>query len=289
MTDVGVGESRPSILERLREPGPTVSVELRPPRSRLSQREGMDVWIDLRHSIRRLSRSGTPVFLTDNAVGAEEEENLTHLSHNLGREMGWDQVIPFLTCKHPLDYCLLFARRAASIGFPALAVLGGDASVGPPRCVAHAYQLRERIRREVPELILGGWANPHRDAEEQIGFVARDDFVAEFVLTQVVSHHSLEAVDRFLEVHARRTPAVPVVFGVFYYRSANPATLARLGEFFPVPAREVAREFAEGLSAEEVCARTVRALRRSGAENVYVSNLGFRRVHERLGHILDAV
>ena len=27
----------------------------------------------------------------------------------------------------------------------------------------------------------------------------------------------------------------PGVFGVFFYRSANPATLAKLGEFFPVP------------------------------------------------------
>lgn len=283
------GRSRSSILTRLQEPGPLVSVELRPPRTRLSQEEGMDVWIDLRHSIRRLAESGTPVFLTDNAVGSQEEENLTHLSHNLGRQMGWDQVVPFLTCKHPLDYCLMFARRAASIGFPALTVLGGDASVGPPRCVPHARDLRRLIREQVPDLVLGGWANPHRDAAEQAGFVASDDFEAEFLLTQVVSHHSLEAVDRFIEALARSAPHVPPVFGVFYYRSANPATLRRLADFFPVPAEGVSREFGEGLGADEVCARTVRALRASGADKIYVSNLGFHRVHERLNRILTAV
>ena len=35
-------------------------------------------------------------------------------------------------------------------------------------------------------------------------FSHRDDFHAEFVLTQVVSHHSLEAVERFLELHRAR-------------------------------------------------------------------------------------
>lgn len=266
-----------------------VSVELRPPRSRLSQREGMDVWIDLRHSIQRLARSETPVFLTDNAVGSHEEENLTHLTHNLGQEVGWEQVIPFLTCKHPLEYCLMFARRAASQGFPALTVLGGDASLGPPRCVPHAFQLRQRIREQVPDLVLGGWANPHRSAEEQLGFVASPDFQAEFLLTQVVSHHCLGAVERFLEAHARTAPEVPPVFGVFYYRSATPSTLKRLSEFFPVPAEELGAEFSGGATADQVCARTVRALRSAGAEKIYVSNLGFRRVHERLARILSDV
>jgi 5,10-methylenetetrahydrofolate reductase len=249
----------------------------------------MDAWIDLRHSIRQLARRGTPVFLTDNAVGAHEEENLTHLSHNLGREMGWDQVVPFLTCKHPLEYCLMFARRAAAIGFPAVTVLGGDASVGPPRCVPHAYQLRTLIREQSPGIALGGWANPHRDPAEQVGFIASDEFEAEFVLTQVVSHHSIERVERFLEAHARVTPDMPVVFGVFYYRSANPTTLDRLSRFFPVPADEVRGEFASGATPDEICARTVQALRDVGAEKIYVSNLGFRRVDQRLDRILATV
>jgi hypothetical protein len=265
------------------------SVELRPPKSRLSLEEGMDVWIDMRHSLRHLTRKGTPVFLTDNAVGAHEEESLTHLSHNLGREVGFEQVVPFLTCKHPLDYCLMFARRAASLGFPALTVLGGDPSVGPARCVPHANELRQRIREAVPELVLGGWANPHRDPAEQVGFITRGDFEAEFILTQVVSHHSLPALEAFMAELARRAPDMPAAFGVFFYRSANPRTLERLSAFFPVPVAELTREFAGGATPIEVCARTLRALRRVGADKVYVSNLGFRRVHQKLGDILAAV
>jgi hypothetical protein len=249
----------------------------------------MDAWIDLRHSIGNLARSGTPVFLTDNAVGAAEEESLMHLSSNLGRELGSGHIVPILTCKHPLDYCLMFARRAASLGFPALTVLGGDTSVGPPRCVPHAHILRRMIRDEVSGLALGGWANPHRNPTEQVDFIARGDFEAEFFLTQVVSHHSLAAVSGFLEELRRRAPDVPGAFGVFYYRSANPRTLERLGEFFPVPAREITAEFDAGASAMEICARSIRALRAAGAENVYVSNLGTRNVHRTLRELQLAV
>ena len=53
--------------------------------------------------------------------------------------------MPFLTSKHTLDFCLSYAERAWQEGFPSLVVLGGDQSVGPPRCVTHAWQLREAI------------------------------------------------------------------------------------------------------------------------------------------------
>ncbi len=276
----------PSILDELASAGPMVSVELRPPRSRLSMTEGMDAWIDLRHSIQHLARAGRPVFLTDNAVGAAEEENLAHLSANLGGALAWNRVVPILTTKHTLEYCLMFARRAASLGFPALTVLGGDRDVGPPRCVPHGNDLRRLIREQVPELTLGGWANPHRDAEEQVGFLARDDFYAEFALTQVVSHHDMAVVERFLEARQRHVPHLPVVFGVFYYRSANPRTLQKLSEFFPVPAAGLTRDFEDGLDADRVCARTIGALRAVGADKIYVSNLGFRSVHRTLTGVL---
>ena len=66
------------------------------------------------------------------------------------------------------------------------------------------------------------------------------------------------------------------------------ATLATLGDFFPVPAAELTREFEAGASPEEVCARTIRALRGVGATNVYVSNLG-RGAAGRLNRILELV
>jgi hypothetical protein len=183
----------------------------------------------------------------------------------------------------------MYAARASSAGVEALTVLGGDQSVGPPRCLPHAHELRTLIRARVPGLGLGGWANPHRDAAEQVGFLTSETFHAEFFLTQVVSHHSAARVEALLEEMARRGVRTPGVFGVFCYRSANPATLRRLGEFFPVPAAELGREFAAGATPEEICARSIRELRRLGAAHVYVSNLGGRDAAARLDTILALV
>lgn len=183
-------------------------------------------------------------------------------------------VLPFLTCKHPLEYCRLFARRAADLGVAGVTVVGGDHLGGAPRCVPHGQDLRRILRADQPNLALGGWANPHRDPAEQARFIAGEGFAADYVLTQVVSRHSLARVERFHSELDRRGVALPVVHGVFLYRSPNPRTLKQLGRFFPVPTEEVAREFAAGADPTEVCARTIRALRNAGAEKVYVSNLG---------------
>jgi hypothetical protein len=249
----------------------------------------MELWIDMYHSIQRLARRDTIMFLTDNAVGLSEEENLAHLTANLAGDVDTSRIIPFLTSKHSVEYCLMHAARAASHGFKALTVLGGDHTAGPPRCVPHARELRQLIRRRVPQLDLGGWANPHRPPAEQVDFLLDDRFQAEFYLTQVVSHHSIRAVEQFLTEARRRGVTYPGVFGVFLYRSANPATLARLGDFFPVPAAELTREFEARLSPEEICAKTIRALREVGADRVYLSNLGFQGVETRYRRIIDLV
>jgi hypothetical protein len=247
----------------------------------------MELWIDMYHSIQRLSRHDTIIFLTDNAVGLSEEENLAHLTANLAGDVDPSRIVPFLTSKHSIDYCLMYASRAASNGFEALTVLGGDHTVGPPRCVPHARELRSLIRRRVPGLDLGGWANPHRPAGVQVDYLLDDRFEAEFYLSQVVSHHSIGAVEQFLKEGRRRGVEKPGVFGVFLYRSANPATLARLADFFPVPAAELTREFEAGLTPEEICAKTVRALREVGADKVYLSNLGFEQVDARYRRIVE--
>ena len=278
-----------SLLDRLRDPSPLIAAELRPPRADMSSTDSMDTWIDMYHSIRKLARSDTVVFLTDNAVGQAEEENLQHLTTNLADEVDPSRVVPFLTCKHSLDYCLMYAARAASHGIEALTVLGGDRSVGAPRCLPHAYELRNALRDRVPSLTLGGWANPHRDAGEQVDYLLSEDCAAEFFLTQIVSHHGIGSVERFMSEAAQRNLRLPGVFGVFYYRSANTRTLERLGEFFPVPAEGIAADFASGLSAEEICARSIRALQQIGVKNVYVSNLGFRRVDQRYRRIVAAL
>src|SRR5215831_3406181 len=198
---------RPNVLmTSLRAGASVLSVELRPPRAELDATAGMDAWIDTHHAVRGLVRNGTFVFLTDSAVGANEEQNLRHLVINLGPGVTRDHVVPFLTTKHPMSFCLAYAERAWQEGFRSLVVLGGDRTVGPPRCVEHAWQLREKIREHVPGLSLGGWANPHADAAKQVGHLEDSRFSAEYFLTQVVSHHDRAVVDRFLSEHGRRTP-----------------------------------------------------------------------------------
>jgi len=269
--------SSAALLDRLRDERPLIAVELRPPKSGLPAEQSMDTWIDMYHSVSRLARRDTVVFLTDNAVGVSEEENLRHLVTNLAGDVPPSKLVPFLTCKHTLEYCLMYANRAASHGFPALTVLGGDRAMGPPRCVEFAYLLRQQLRSRHPDLTLGGWANPHREATEQAGYLESPTFTGEFFLTQIVSHHHLREVERFVEELRRRELPLPGVFGVFLYRSANPKTLNRLRQFFPVPVEGVTQDFASGLTPEAICAKTILALRDVGVDKVYVSNLGFLR------------
>jgi hypothetical protein len=249
----------------------------------------MDAWIDTYHAVRSLTREGTPVFLTDSAVGLKEEDNLRHLVNNLGSSVPRSAIVPFLTCKHPMEFCTSYADRAVQQGFQALVVLGGDKSVGPPRCVEHAWELREEIRRHQPDLALGGWANPHARVEDQVGHLLDEHATAEFYLTQIVSHYSAGRVRQFVETAARRGLAIPGMFGVFYYRSANPRTLEALESFLPVPAAELSAEFAGGASPEDICARTLRELRAAGARHFYISNLPLQRAALTLGRILAKV
>ena len=278
----------PTLLERLQSDKPVVAAELRPPRAELETAASMDAWIDTYHAVKSLTRTGTFVFLTDSAVGLKEEDNLRHMVSNLGRDVDRSAVVPFLTCKHPLPYCLSYADRAYQQGFDSLVVLGGDKAVGPPRCVEHAWQLRQEIHRHRPELILGGWANPHADAAEQVGHLLADDVNAQFYLTQIVSHHSRTKVERFLEEAARRGATLPGLFGIFYYRSANPRTLNALRGFLPVPAEELTREFEAGATSEEICARSLRALAAAGARHFYVSNLPVGTASLTLARVLKA-
>ncbi|MDQ3070177.1 MAG: hypothetical protein M3R55_10670 [Acidobacteriota bacterium] len=266
-----------------------ITAELRPPRAELAGAAGIDAWIDTYHAVKGLVKRDRYVFLTDSAVGLREEDNLRHLVINLGDDVPRSHVVPFLTCKHPLDYCLAYADRAWDAGFDTLVILGGDKHVGPPRCVEHAWELRRHIRARVPGLALGGWANPHADAAQQAGFLLDGHFTGEFYLTQIVSHHDRPNVDRFLEEADRRGVQAPGVFGVFYYRSANPKTLQTLSGFLPVPIEGLTREFGEGATAETVCARSIRSLIEAGARSVYVSNLPIGRAEATLAAILAEI
>jgi 5,10-methylenetetrahydrofolate reductase len=277
------------LLSALRSGGSVFGAELRPPRAELAAADGMNAWIDTYHAVQRLTRQGTFVFLTDSAVGEQEEDNLRHLVTNLGHDVPRERIVPFLTSKHSLEYCLSYAERAHQSGFPSLVVLGGDKAKGMPRVVDHAWQLRQYLRDRDHTLTLGGWANPHTDPERQVDFLSAPDFHAEFYLTQVVSHHHADRVARFVDATKRRELEMPGIFGVFFYRSANPRTLAALQGFLPVPADGLAREFGAGATAEEVCARTIRTLLDVGAKHFYISNLPIGRAQHVLASVLEKV
>jgi hypothetical protein len=276
-----------NLLEALSTTPNVIAAELRPPRAELQAAEGIDAWIDTYHAVRRLTREDTFVFLTDSAVGAEEEDNIRHLVSNLGSDISRERVVPFLTSKHPLEYCLAYAERARQHGFPALVVLGGDRHVGTPRCMEHAFQLRQAIHDRAADLLLGGWANPYADAVFQAEMLAAPEFTGQFYLTQIVSHHRLDPVRRFLREVERAGATAPGLFGIFFYRSANPRTLGMLSRFLPVPVEELTREFEETADPVEVCARTVRAMLDAGARHFYISNLPLARARETLHAIVE--
>jgi hypothetical protein len=276
-----------SYLAQLKQSASVVAVELRPPRAELEAAEGMDAWIDTYHAIRSLTRHDVRVMVTDSAVGAQEENNLRHLVANLGSSVERHRVIPFLTTKHSLEFCLQYADQAVHNGFPSLVVLGGDKHVGRPRILEHAWQLRRLIRARHPQLELGGWANPIADPLKQIEFLLHPDVSADFYLTQIVSHHQSDRIGAFLDAGRSGGLTIPGVFGVFYYRSANPKTLEMLAQFLPVPVEELKKEFAEGATPIDVCARTIRSLLDLGARHFYVSNLPAKKTAATLNTILE--
>lgn len=274
--------TRSTFMEVLYDERPVISVELRPPPADLPADQSVDAWIRLEHGVLRLLEDERFILFTDDAVGDREEESLRVLTTSLGADADLTRVIPFLTCKHSLEYCGLFARRAQAHGLGGVTVTGGDVQVGPPRCLPRSRDLRAHLRPRVPELPMGAWVNPFREASEQVGLLLDEGHDADYFLTQVISHHDMGPVDRFLDEAQRRGLAAPGLFGVFFYRSANPRTLARLANFLPVPAEGLIREFEAGVSAEEVCARTVRALAERGINKVYVSNLAAEDAASRL-------
>src|SRR6187551_4122815 len=105
-----------ALLEQLGSGLPVIAAELRPPRAELATAASMDAWIDTYHAVKNLTRDNTFVFLTDSAVGTKEEDNLRHLVSNLGRDVPRSSIAPFLTTKHPLEWCLSYADRACQHG-----------------------------------------------------------------------------------------------------------------------------------------------------------------------------
>jgi len=269
-----------------------LNVEMCPPRMDLPIEESVEAWIESSQLMRKITSLGRFVFLTDGAIGRREEPNLRHVMINLGAEADRSRIIPILTTKHPLEYCLEFAQRSYTLGFTSLVVLGGDKSDKTPRCVEHAYELRKLIRQSVPGITLGGWASPH-GGRRQVEYMLDPDYSADFYMAQIVSHYQTRAIDEFLNETERLGVKMPAILGVFYYRSPNPKTFAMLSRYLPVPVEELKRDFAAGVHPEEICARSIYALLQRGAKNVYISNLPmatatltFSRIESRVEEML---
>jgi hypothetical protein len=96
-------------------------------------------------------------------------------------------------------------------------------------------------------------------------------------------------VESFLTARQEAGVATPGIFGVFYYRSANPKTLATLKQFLSVPAEALTAEFSGGASSEAICARSIRELRRAGVRHLYLSNLPTQGTRQTLERILALV
>ncbi len=261
------------------------AIEFRPPLRELSQGDSVDAWIDLNRAARMLLGEGRFVLFTDDAIGSREEESLQHLTSSLGEHADLSGVVPFLTCKHTLDYCLLFAKRAASLGVEAITVTGGDRDVGAPRCTERSRDLRRIIREKVPGLRLGAWVNPYAGPVSQVELLRDPGHVADYYVTQVVSHHRMGALEHFLEESEQRSLEVPGLVGVFHYRSGSRRTLAHLSRFLPVPIDELVAEFDTGASPEEISSRTLQALADRGVTRTYLSNLNPRSALEHLVRI----
>lgn len=274
-----------SLLKSLLDPKRfLLNVEMCPPRMDLPLEESVDAWIDSNQLMRKITSLGRFVFMTDGAIGRREEPNLRHVTINLGEESDRSRIIPILTTKHSLEYCLEFAERSYTLGFTSLVVLGGDKSDDTPRCVEHAYELRRLIRNSVPGITLGGWTSPH-GGRRQVEFILHPEYSADFYMAQIVSHYQTRAIDECLNETARLGVKIPGIFGVFYYRSASTKTFSLLSNFFPIPVDELKRDFEEKVSPEEICARSVHALLQRGVKKVYISNLPVATAAQKLSRI----
>src|SRR3954453_16127141 len=114
-----------SLLRSLRDPGRfLLNVEMCPPRMNLPLHQRVEAWIESNQLMRKITSLGSFVFMTDGAIGRREEPNLRHVTINLGSDADRSRIVPILTTKHTLEYCLDFAERSYTLGFTSLVVLG---------------------------------------------------------------------------------------------------------------------------------------------------------------------
>ena len=251
----------------------------------------MDAWIDTYHAVRRLTRQ-RHVRVSDRQrrrlAGRGQPPAPRHESR---RPMSSrERIVPFLTSKHTLELLPARTRNVrGSTGFRRSSCSAATRRVGPPRCVEHAWELREAIRERQPDLRLGGWANPHADAGAQVDFLL-DEHAHRGVLPDAdrvaprsrrrsrrfvgeasdAACRAARAVRRLLlpqrePADARGTPRVPAGAG------------RRAARGVRAPARRRTK------SARAQCARCCDL----GVRRFYISNLPLDTPQRTLGQILE--
>ena len=214
-----------SFLGSLQSGNTVIAAELRPPRAELGSAEGMDAWIDTYHAVTRAHAPGcrgVPHRRRGRHPGREQPAASRHQSRarpaaRPRRAVPDDEAFAgFLSelCRtgvaarvsgagRPRRRSDARASRAASTTRGSCATRSGCAS---RVCSSGAG----RIRTPIPS--------------RQVDYLVHDNLNADFYLTQVVSHLDSAPVARFVEETRRRgLDRLPGMFGVFYYRSANPA------------------------------------------------------------------
>ena len=132
----------------------------------------------------------------------------------------------------------------------------------------------------MPDLALGGWANPHADAGAQVGHLL-DDRVTCGVLPDAdrVASQPRRRSERFLgEADAPGPVAAGNVRRLLLPVGESEERWRRSSEFLPVPVEELTREFADRRDRRgDLRAIDPRAHRAAGVRHFYISNLPLGR------------
>ncbi len=226
--------------------------------------------------------------VTDSAVGAQEENNLRHLVTNLGPDVPRQSVVPFLTTKHSIDFCLGYADQVVQHGFPGARRARRRQTRGPrARGRARVAAAPAHSRRAIPSCRSA--AGPTRPATRPVRWPSWARASSPPTSTSRRSCRIIASATStgFLREADRQGVTAPGMFGVFYYRSAKTSTLQTLSQFLPVPVDELSAEFAAGATPVDVCARSIRELMALGVRHFYVSNLPLVKTAAVLHAILD--
>ena len=188
-------------------------------------------------------------------------------------------IVPFLTSKHSIEYCLMHASRAASHGFEALTVLGGDHTAGPPRCVPHARELRALIRQRVPRPRPRRLGQPSSAGNEQVDYLLDDDSKPSSISPRSCLTTASVRWSGFSRRPAGGVCRIQGSSGCFFTGAPLPATLAQAGRLLPGAGRRTdprirSRHDARG----DLRQLGPRCLSEVGADKVYLSNLGVHQV-----------